>query len=82
MESFMKYFSQEDEHFTMYAVWSADWDIIGEELNEESKDTRLFYQKEDAISYAQKLIDLRQDDPFLAYVEIKECKTQVIQKLK
>jgi hypothetical protein len=81
-----------------FIVHCADWEIDEENspslesgleaaasstiVDDRTKRTKIFDTEEAALKFANRYIESRKDDKWLAYVEIKECTTKVINKLK
>lgn len=52
------------------------------EVDERTIKTRIFTSKKAAERYAEKIVESRKDDKWLAYVELKESQVKVIRKFK
>lgn len=84
--------SQEQVSIVEYAVWWADWADGGKDdwlswpdkskIDDRTERTKIFPTKEEAIKFAKDMLEDREDDKWLAYIEIKKCHITVIEKIK
>jgi hypothetical protein len=90
----MEYLSQKEKTVRYYTVNYAEWDIVNPndldetaipsdvDIDDRTIRHQTFDSLEEANKYANMIVKNHSDDEWLAYIEVKECISTVVEKLK
>ncbi len=74
----------EEENEEAWIEWwgSTEEADVSDKIDDRTEKSRLFDSEEEALTYAKNKLNDRRSDKWLAYLEIKKCTVEVIEKLK